>query len=180
MKRGYFKTYAKILLIILLLAIAIYMAGHFFKTEYDAEQFETIKTDMLLIEAKTKIIGEKVKIKEDNAVYIGRKIEETKEEDNTKQLQEQGVINLEKKENRYYILEKSHLEELGLANLNLEDGYYIVEYNSNEIIYSKGIQDKDGNTVYTLSDIEKRGEEKQQEESSNTENNKNDTINEKK
>ena len=36
-----------------------------------------------------------------------------------------------------------------------KQGNYIVEYNSNEIIYTSGIKDKDGNILYKLSDIEK-------------------------
>lgn len=154
MKRGYFKTYVKILFFIGIIIAIIYGAGYFLKNEYDDEQFETIKTDMLLIEAKTKIVAEKIKMKEKDAIYVGKKIEEAKDDEDIKKLQESGIINLEEKNNVYYILEKSNLEELGLTAVNLAEGYYIVEYNSNEIIYAKGIKDKDGNILYKLSDIE--------------------------
>ncbi len=154
MKRGYFKTYVKILFFIGIIIAIIYGAGYFLKNEYDDEQFETIKTDMLLIEAKTKMVAEKIKMKEKDAVYVGKKIEEAKDDEDIKKLQESGIINLEEKNNVYYILEKSNLEELGLTAVNLAEGYYIVEYNSNEIIYAKGIKDKDGNILYKLSDIE--------------------------
>lgn len=154
MKRGYFKTYVKILFFIGIIIAIIYGAGYFLKNEYDDEQFETIKTDMLLIEAKTKMVAEKIKMKEKDAVYVGKKIEEAKDDEDIKKLQESGIINLEEKNNVYYILEKSNLEELGLTAVNLAEGYYIVEYNSNEIIYAKGIKDKNGNVLYKLSDIE--------------------------
>lgn len=154
MKRGYFKTYVKILFFIGIIIAIIYGAGYFLKNEYDDEQFETIKTDMLLIEAKTKMVAEKIKMKEKDAVYVGKKIEEAKDDEDIKKLQESGIINLEEKNNEYYILEKSNLEELGLTAVNLAEGYYIVEYNSNEIIYAKGIKDKNGNVLYKLSDIE--------------------------
>ena len=42
-----------------------------------------------------------------------------------------------------------------LSVRNQKQGNYIVEYNSNEIIYTSGIKDKDGNILYKLSDIEK-------------------------
>lgn len=155
MKRGYFKTYAKILFFLIIIAAIICGIGYFFKSQYDDEQFETIKTDMLLIEAKTKVVAEKVKMKEKDASYVGRKIEEVKEEEDIKNLQERGIINLEEKSSVYYILEKGDLEELGLVTINLENSYYIVEYNTNEIIYSKGIKDKDGNMIYKLSDLER-------------------------
>ena len=117
------------------------------------EQFETIKTDMLLIEAKTSIVAQKVKIKEKDAKYIGNKIENDENED-IKKLEEQGIIEL-KKENNYYILDDNNLDELELSVRNQKQGNYIVEYNSNEIIYTSGIKDKDGNILYKLSDIEK-------------------------
>ena len=154
MKRGYFKTYVKILFFIGIITAIICGVGYFLKNEYDNEQFETIKTDMLLIEAKTKIVAEKIKMKEKDAVYVGKKIEEAKDDEDINKLQESGIINLEEKNNEYYVLEKRNLEELGLTAINLEAGYYIVEYNSNEIIYAKGIKDKNGNVLYKLSDIE--------------------------
>lgn len=156
MKRGYFLwTYTRILFIIFII-IAIILAGiYFFKKEYDIEQFETIKTDMLLIEAKTKIVAEKVRIKEENASYIGKKLEEVGERTDIKELQDKEIIDLNSKDKNYYILEKSHLDDLGLTTIKVEEGYYIVEYNSNEIIYSKGVENKEGERLYKLSDIQK-------------------------
>lgn len=153
MRKGYLKTYVKILLIIIVLIVVIYGIGCVFKSGYDIEQFETIKTDMLLIEAKTKIIAEKVKIKEKDIEYVGKKIEEIKEDEDIKKLQEQGIVNIEEKKNTYYILEKNHLEELGLTTMDIKEGRYIVEYNTNEIIYTKGVKDKEKNVLYKLSDI---------------------------
>ena len=74
--------------------------------------------------------------------------------DKIKKLEEHGIIEL-KKENNYYILDDNNLDELELSVRNQKQGNYIVEYNSNEIIYTSGIKDKDGNILYKLSDIEK-------------------------
>ena len=153
MRKGYGRVYAGILCIILVIGIIIYGVLKYAKKEVDSEQFETIKTDMLLIEAKTSIVAQKVKIKEKNAKYIGNKIENDENED-IKKLEEQGIIEL-KKENNYYILDDNNLDELELSVRNQKQGNYIVEYNSNEIIYTSGIKDKDGNILYKLSDIEK-------------------------
>lgn len=153
MRKGYGRVYAGILFIILVIGIIIYGVLKYAKKEVDSEQFETIKTDMLLIEAKTSIVAQKVKIKEKNAKYIGNKIENDENED-IKKLEENGIIEL-KKENNYYILDDNNLDELELSVRNQKQGNYIVEYNSNEIIYTSGIKDKDGNILYKLSDIEK-------------------------
>lgn len=153
MRKGYGRVYAGIIFIILVIGIIIYGVLKYAKKEVDSEQFETIKTDMLLIEAKTSIVAQKVKIKEKDAKYIGNKIENDENED-VKKLEEQGIIEL-KKENNYYILDDNNLDELELSVRNQKQGNYIVEYNSNEIIYTSGIKDKDGNILYKLSDIEK-------------------------
>ena len=153
MRKGYGRVYAGILFIILVIGIIIYGVLKYAKKEVDSEQFETIKTDMLLIEAKTSIIAQKVKIKEKDAKYIGSKIENDENED-IKKLEEHGIIEF-KKENNYYILDDNNLDELELSVRNQKQGNYIVEYNSNEIIYTSGIKDKDGNILYKLSDIEK-------------------------
>ena len=145
--------YAGILFIILVIGIIIYGVLKYAKKEVDSEQFETIKTDMLLIEAKTSIVAQKVKIKEKDAKYIGSKIENDENED-IKKLEEHGIIEL-KKENNYYILDDNNLDELELSVRNQKQGNYIVEYNSNDFIYTSGIKDKDGNILYKLSDIEK-------------------------
>lgn len=153
MRKGYGRVYAGIIFIILVIGIITYGVLKYAKKEVDSEQFETIKTDMLLIEAKTSIVAQKVKIKEKDAKYIGNKIENDENED-IKKLEEQGIIEL-KKENNYYILDDNNLDELELSVRNQKQGNYIVEYNSNEIIYTSGIKDKDGNILYKLSDIEK-------------------------
>ena len=153
MRKGYGRVYAGILFIILVIGIIIYGVLKYAKKEVDSEQFETIKTDMLLIEAKTSIVAQKVKIKEKDAKYIGNKIENDENED-IKKLEQHGIIEL-KKENNYYILDDNNLDELELSVKNQKQGNYIVEYNSNEIIYTSGIKDKDGNILYKLSDIEK-------------------------
>lgn len=174
MKRGYFKTYAKTFFFILLIALITIGVVYYLKSEYNIEQLETIKTNMLLIEGKTKIIAEKVNIKEKDATYVGRKVEKETEDEKIKYLQEKEIIDLNAKDVNYYILEQSHLEELGLTNIMLEDGLYIVEYTSNEIIYSNGIEIDENTKVYKLSEIEEIEKEK---ENQINEENKDESLN---
>ena len=156
MRKGYFATYVKIILIVIVIIAIVLGVFYFLKDQYNTEQVKTVKTDMLLIEGKTKIVAQKVKIKEKNANYIGKKISDISEEnDDIKSLQENGIIDINAKNVNYYILDKSNLEELGLFTIKLEDGCYIVEYNTNDIIYSKGVKDKDGNIKYKLSEFTK-------------------------
>ena len=75
-------------------------------------------------------------------------IEELKEDEKIKSLIDSEIIKLDQKDVKYYVLEKADIESMGLNNINMDDGYYIVEYMSNEIIYSAGIENEEGNIVY--------------------------------
>jgi len=156
MKQGYLKIYLKIILILIIIVAIIIGSIYVIKNSYTEEKFETLKTDMLLIEGKIKIVSEKVYIKEKDSKYIGTAISEMKDNEKIKSLQENKIINIESKDNNYYVLIKQNLDELGLNELKLSDGsMYIVDYKTNEIIYADGIKDKQGNILYKLSDIEK-------------------------
>lgn len=153
MRKGYLKTYAKMILLIAIIIAIVIGVIYFMKNEYDVELSETIKTDMLLIEGKTKVVAEKVRIKERDATYVGTKVEKDTEEKDIKVLQEKGIIDINTKDSNYYILRQEHLKELGLDTIKLKDDYYIVEYSSNEIIYSKGVKDSNENMIYKLSEF---------------------------
>ena len=155
MKRGYYKTYIKILMIIIIIAVMILGAIYFVNKQYDNEKVETLKTDMLLLEAKVKILEEKVNIKEKGAKYIGTELKEKKAEEEFKNLIEKEGIKVDSKKNKYYVIDNSNLEELGLGNIKLDEGYYVVDYKTNEIFYTHGIKDEDGNVKYSLSELGK-------------------------
>lgn len=152
MKKGYIKVYLHILFILAIVIITIMATLHVVKNSYDKEKIETLKTDMLLIEAKVSLVAEKITIKEKDAKYIGTKASDLKDDERINTLQEKGVINIESKDSLYYLLEKSALEEVGLNNI---EGTYIVDYKTSEVIYIEGITDENGNVLHKLSDIEK-------------------------
>ena len=120
---------------------------------YNNEEYETVKTNMLLIQGKTEVIAQKVEIEEEGAEYIGTKIQDKQDDAKIQNLVNNNVINLKSEDNNYYCIDNSNLEELGLSEINIDD-YYIVDYKQNDVIYVDGIQDEAGNTVYKLSDME--------------------------
>ena len=153
MKKEYLKTYLKIIFFLIIIGAIIYAGVCLFKKEYDIEKVQTIKTDMLLIESKVEIIQQKVTMKDKDVKYVGKKISKMADEEDIKKLQENGIIDINEEKKKYYVLDKSDIDQLGLEDLKIDDGYYIVDYISSEVIYSKGIQDKDGNYIYKLSDL---------------------------
>ena len=151
-KKSLLATYVKIFIVIALMLVAIYALIRFVDNGYSNEMYETIKTNMLLIQGKTEVIAQKVEIKEKGAELIGTKIKDKQEEEPIKKLIEAGIINIESKDNNYYCLSNEDLKKLGLENITTNN-YYIVDYKKNDIIYVDGIQNQSGNIVYKLSEM---------------------------
>lgn len=150
-KKSLVVTYIKIFIVIAIIAVGIYFAIKFFNKEYNSEEYETIKTDMLLIQGQTEVLSQKVEIEDDDAEYIGTKLKEKEVDDNIQNLIDKKIIDLDSDDSNYYCLDNSNLVELGL-NIKT-DNYFIVDYKQNDVIYIDGIEDSEGNIVYKLSDM---------------------------
>lgn len=151
------KGMGQIMLVLCIIIIIAILLGitYLVITKMQEEKRENYETDMLLIQGRTKIISQEANIEKNEEFLKGRKLEENTEEEEIKKLLENNIISKEEENfSKYYILEKQTLEEMGLSNINLEKGYYIVNYETDEIIYSRGI--KIGkNTYYKLSELKK-------------------------
>ena len=146
-------TYIKIVLVIAIIAVGLYWGIKALNKGYNNEEYETVKTNMLLIQGKTEVIAQKVEIEEEGAEYIGTKIQDKQDDAKIQNLVNNNVINLKSEDNNYYCIDNSNLEELGLSEINIDD-YYIVDYKKNDVIYVDGIQDESGKVLYKLSEME--------------------------
>ena len=157
MKKENGLTHMTTIFLVIIILVLILVAVRFVELQYKNEESETIKTNMLAIQGKAKIIAEEEKaLKKELA---GIKISDKKEEENIKKLLEQQNITTDEN-SKYYVLDKENLKEIGLGNIELEsDQYYIVNYDNLEILYTKGVQIGD-NILYKLSDFNKLNEEK--------------------
>lgn len=153
MRKSVLLTYIKIFIVIIIIVGLVYFGIKFFTREYDAEAFETVKTNLLLIQAKTEVIAQKVEIEEEDAEYIGTKIDEKKDDQKIQNLISNNIIDIESEDSNYYCLDNNNLAELELSDIQVDD-YFIVDYEQNDIIYVDGIENSEGNTVYKLSEME--------------------------
>lgn len=171
--------------IVLILAIAIILvlivcALFFSKTKLENEVLKMYETDMLLIQGKVKILSKESIVKGNDDELMGRKLEENLKDETIKNLLEKGVISKEDQNfPKYYIIDKQTLDEMGLTDVKIREGFYIVNYNTDEIIYAKGIT-IENNTYYKLTEI-KEANSKKENEVLNEENNiasENETVEE--
>ena len=153
MRKSLLATYVKIFIVILIIAGIVYYAVRVINNSYNREAFETVKTNLLLIQGKTEVIAQQVEIEDEDAKYVGTKIEEKENDEKIQNLINNNVINLESDDSNYYCLDESNLEELGLSDISV-DSFYIVDYKQNDVIYVDGIENENGNIVYKLSEME--------------------------
>ena len=65
-----------------------------------------------------------------------------------------GIIGQEEYD-YYYVVNQEVLNEIGLSEIKLENGeYFIVNYNTYEVIYTEGYRDEYKNTYYKLTEIQ--------------------------
>ncbi len=137
------KSLIKFIIIISILIGIIVWGVQVILSELENKNLETIHTDMLLIQAKAKIVFETYHVDNNNGLQ-GQKIE------NNAELEKYGVTD----KTNYYIWNREVLDNVGLKEIKLnESDFYIVNYDTEEVIYSKGYEAKDGTTYYKLTDI---------------------------
>ena len=138
-----------VILLIILASVIIYTGGFVITTA----NLQSLKTNMLLIQAKERTLAEKALFEDDKSILKGEKLSEVNYP-SIENLKNLGIISTEEEHYEdYYVWNSSILQEFSI-DTKLEEGqYYIVNYNTDEIITTEGFEHKDGNTYYKLSDI---------------------------
>ena len=115
---------------------------------------KTLDTNMLLIQAKVKVISEKNQFDE-NTPLKGTKVADITGDVDIDKLKNEGIINeSDSSYQSYYLWNQNILNEEGLDSIKLKSNEkYIVNYETEEIIYFPGYEHTDGKTYYRLSDL---------------------------
>lgn len=142
-------TLVSLIIAIVVMLILAVVSIHYGTQLIDESKKEDIKTSMLLIKSKTKIIKEK-KDFGDVEELTGISLESNTEYTVSEELQNK----LNAVENSsLYILNSEHLSSMGITEETTAEEFFIVDYNNNEIYYSLGYKEGD-NTLYSLSELD--------------------------
>ena len=147
--------------IILMFIIFILITGGFclFKKLSNKQENETLKTEILLVQAKINKISNEYILNKKEENLKGVKINEVQEDKEIKDFIEKGIIDINDKDKKFYVLQKEDLKEFGMKENNIKNNEYIVEYYEAKIYFVNGIEN-DGDIYYELNEIEKKEEEK--------------------
>lgn len=162
-------SYITLIIILIILAFVIAITIHFSKVMIENNRFETYETDMLQIQGKVKILQQEAIMDDNNEdKFVGRKLKDYAEVEEVKKLIENKSVSTEGDDyDKYYIVDNIDLKSMKLENIRVDDGFFVVNYNTEEVIYSEGVQ-KEDKTYYKLSDMKNIGNEEEtpKEESS--------------
>ena len=137
-----------ILFIILIVATIVY----FVRIQYHEARIETIKTDMLQVQWKIKDYIDKQTVKGEEKQYLGTKLSEMRNDSILQEFLSNNILS-ESEYEKYYVLKDENLATAGLEITNYQDSYFIINYETYEVIVSKGCKYSEKEILYKLSDI---------------------------
>lgn len=132
-----------IIVLIIITSITIYTGSNLI----DRTNLQNLNTNMLLIQAKVKTIGEDAKFNKNDAQILGQKVSEITDNQPVLKLVDENIIDTP---DTYYLLSQEDLNNMGLEKIKIEEGF-VVSYDTQEIIYVKGFE-TNNSIYYKLSD----------------------------
>jgi len=136
-------TIVALIITIILMIILVSVSVRFGTEAIDKSKQEDIKSNMLLIQGKSKIIKDKHIYDEENSNLVGTPVSNASGYTISHELQ--SKINSE----QAYILTQEDLNNNGLGNIKTSNTeFYVVDYDTCEVYYSLGINGK-----YALSEM---------------------------
>ena len=138
-----------LVIVVLLTAVVLFAGTNYLKEYVSNQKNEDIKANMLAIQTVITNVKNKHTVDETNNILVGTKLDlENNETEYTISDEFKNVLlSLENAE--LYILNTEVLNNLGVKNMEVNNtAFYVVDYNSEEILYSLGV-----NGVYKLSEM---------------------------
>lgn len=142
----------KLILMIIFIVFVIGTSFYLVKRQYHKVRVETIKTDMLQVQWKMKDYIDQQTVKGEEKKYLGTKISEITEDILLKPVFENNVVP-EAEYEKYYALKDENLAEAGLEITNYPDSYFLINYETYEVIVTKGCKYNKEKVFYKLSEI---------------------------
>ena len=151
MNKVVFKTLRFFIILCAIVVIGVVTAQKGFKMLRQKES-DDIKTDLLMIQAKVKVIKGKSDVNANTDAYVGTKVSES---DNVDMKEFLKNINIQESDfEKYYILSNQDFEAMDIVDelKNPEENNFVVNYDNAEVIYKNGVETNDG-IKYKVSDI---------------------------
>ncbi len=162
--------------IILLAIIILVIVGivYFINNNIALEKKADIKANMLLIQGACKVKEQKAILDKNNDSLVGKKLSDVKDDEIIEEFKKLGVIS-ESDYEKYYVLSDADLDKLSLNMKNESGSYYIINYETSELIITSGYEEKYKLSDITANKVENTEEQNDNKESSQEQTNENNT-----
>lgn len=138
-----------LLLVVIIITIVIFFGMRYLKEYVNNQKNEDIKANMLAIQTVITNVKNKHTVDETNNILVGSKLDLENNETGYTISEEFRNVLLSIENAELYILNTEELNNLGVKNIEINNtAFYVVDYNSEEILYSLGV-----NGVYKLSEM---------------------------
>lgn len=154
MKRNSGMGYIQVIIIIVFIAMLVAGGIYFVRLKLNEEYIETVKTNMLLIEWRVREYKDTKTASGEEISYIGTKMSDMQDDYIISSVIEKGIIKSNEYD-KYYVLKDEDLTSLSLEISNEENSYYIINYETLDVVITKGCVYSKDKILYKLSDIEK-------------------------
>lgn len=158
------KSSVKIIIGVILITAVVIGAVQYVKYYLNKEKIKNMQADILLVQAKVEIVKANNSLNKDEHPLIGYQLSQLPEQIDIKEFLEKNVIAEEEYE-KYYLLDNENLEQMDLKELvNKYKGYFIVNYDNYEVIYTEGYENENKIWCYRITDLHKMPEKPKTEE----------------
>ena len=144
-------TFISTAILVVIIALLTFGVVYFVRLQLNKGKNEDIKTDILLVEARVQKLSSEYILEKKEDILVGAKLTEMEDEQPVKEFLEKELFDPKEKGAKYYVLNQENINEMKLENVELEkDSYYIVDYTSSKVYYTKGYSDDEGEVYYTV------------------------------
>lgn len=147
--------FAKLVIGIIVIIVVVIFGVSYVKKIIDKEKIKNVQADLLLVQAKIELVKGNYNMSKENNALKGYQLNQLPEGINIQDFFDKNIIEQSEYE-KYYLLDKDALQQCGLEDLvNSYDGYFIVNYDNYDVIYTKGYKNSNGLWCYKISDLNK-------------------------
>lgn len=158
------KSSVKLVITIAVIVAIVIVGINYVKNVIDKENVKNMQADLLLVQGKVKVVKGNHDMNNEQNPLKGYLLTQLPEGVNINEFLDKHVIAQEEYE-KYYLLDSSSLEQMELQDLiNKYKGYFIVNYENYEVIYTEGYENENKLWCYRISDLHKQPEIKQNQE----------------
>lgn len=154
----------KLIIAIIIIVVAVIVGINYVMNIIKKESIKEVQADLLLVQAKVNIVKGNYSVNKEENPLKGYQLNQLPENINISAFLEKHIIPEEEYE-KYYLIDSSALEQMQLQELvNKYQGYFIVNYDNFEVIYTEGYENENGLWCYRITDLHKKPEVQQKQE----------------